>query len=253
MIEAVFFDLDGVLVDTERQGHRVAFNKAFKESEIAVQWDENLYHELLSVAGGKERIAYYFRNIVGRLPVESDKFEDFVKTLHKRKTEILIEMIGTGELPLRPGVRRFIGEIVGTNKKIALCTTSNRNFADSVLKFLLPEFSFDLVLAGDIVKKKKPDPEIYNMALEILKISPQSVLVVEDSQNGVQAAAAAGIKVLATTNAYTESEDLSSATIIVDSLGDEYTPANCTKIPSDFHLGPMIHFSDIEEVITKKS
>ena len=253
MIEAVFFDLDGVLVDTEREGHRVAFNKAFKEFNIAVQWDENLYHNLLSIAGGKERIAYYFKNIFGQLPVESDKFDDFVRAVHKRKTEILIEMIGTGELPLRPGVRRFIGEIVEANKKIALCTTSNRNFADSVLSFLLPEIAFDLVLAGDIVKKKKPDPEIYDMALEILKITPQAALVVEDSQNGVQAAAAAGVKVLATTNAYTESEDLSFATIIVDSLGDEHIPANCTKVPKDTHLGQMIHFSDIETLISDNS
>ena len=245
MIKAVLFDLDGVLVDTERDGHRVACNKTFAEYNLDAVWDQNLYHDLLSIAGGKERIAHYFKHIVKRLPVEEDAFDTLVKGMHVRKTEILINMLESGELPLRCGVKRFIEEIVASGKKIALCTTSNKNFAEHVLKFLLGDIHFDVILAGDVVSKKKPDPEIYNMALERLAIDPQEALVVEDSMIGVEAAHVAGIKVLATTNVYTEKEDLSKATIIVDCLGDEEHKVRITK-PSEYEMfGQFIRFVDI--------
>ncbi len=84
----------------------------------------------------------------------------------------------------------------------------------------MADIKFDIVLAGDVVSKKKPDPEIYNLALTRTGLKPDEVIVVEDSRNGVLAAKAAGTHVVVTTNAYTEKEDVSAGDIILTCLGD---------------------------------
>jgi len=218
MMQAVLFDLDGVIIDTERHGHRVAFNEAFSKCGYSdVVWDEELYHKLLQVGGGKERIKYYFDRfyIGGNPPQDLDKF---VIEMHKLKTSIFVKMLPN--LPLRPGVRRFMQEWESIGVRIGICTTSNERVAKTVAEIVLPDIQFSVIIAGDMVKNKKPDPEIYNMALCMLEVTAQQVLVIEDTHIGVQAAKSAGCTVLATYNEYTENEDLSSADFIVSCLGD---------------------------------
>jgi len=218
MLQAVLFDQDGVIIDTERHGHRVAFNLAFQELGYPeVVWDEDLYHTLLQVGGGKERIRYYFENLYEGARSPED-IEEFAKEMHKVKTEIFVEMLQN--LPLRPGVHRFMKELVEAGVKIGLCTTSNEKAAATVSGVILSDIPFCIVIAGDMVKQKKPDPEIYDMALEKLGISAEHTLVVEDSHIGVTAAKQAGCFVLATYNDYTKQEDLSAADFIVSCLGD---------------------------------
>jgi len=218
MLEAVLFDQDGVIIDTERNGHRVAFNIAFEKCGYPeVVWDEELYHKLLQVGGGKERIKYYFEKFYDGDRAPAD-IEEFAKEIHKAKTEIFVGMIT--ELPLRPGIHRFMSELREAGIKIGICTTSNEKVAGTVANVILSDIPFDVVIAGDMVKHKKPDPEIYNMALEIMGIKPENTLVVEDSHIGVTAAKRAGCLVLATYNDYTKQEDLSEADFIVSCLGD---------------------------------
>jgi len=218
MLEAVLFDQDGVIIDTERNGHRVAFNTAFEKCGYPeVVWDEELYHQLLQVGGGKERIKYYFEKFYGGDRTVTD-IDEFAKEIHKAKTEIFVGMIT--ELPLRPGIHRFMSELRDAGIKIGICTTSNEKVAETVANVILKDIPFDVVIAGDMVKHKKPDPEIYNMALEIMRIKPENALVVEDSHIGVTAAKRAGCLVLATYNDYTKQEDLSEADFIVSCLGD---------------------------------
>ena len=218
MLEAVLFDQDGVIIDTEKSGHRVAFNIAFEKCGYPeVVWDEELYHKLLQVGGGKERIKYYFEKFYGgdRTPADID---EFAKEIHKAKTEIFVGMIT--ELPLRPGIHRFMTELAEAGVRLGVCTTSNEKVAATVTDVILSDIPFDIVIAGDMVKHKKPDPEIYNMALAIMGIKPENTLVVEDSHIGVTAAKRAGCLVLATYNDYTKQEDLSEADFIVSCLGD---------------------------------
>ena len=218
MIKAILFDLDGVIIDTERDGHRVAFNKAFSECGYSdIVWDEDLYHKLLQVGGGKERLKYYFENYYqGDNPPED--MDGFVKKMHKLKTDIFVEMLP--KLPLRPGVRRFMDEWTALGARLGICTTSNEKAAKTVAEVILSGVPFSFVISGDMVERKKPDPEIYNMALNKLGLSPKQVLVIEDSHIGVSAAKQAKCTVLATYNGYTEQEDLSSADFIVSCLGD---------------------------------
>jgi HAD superfamily hydrolase (TIGR01509 family) len=219
-IKAVFFDQDGVIIDTERDGHRVSFNMTFKEFGFTDEWGVEYYHELLQIAGGKERMKHHWKTRGFSKPLTEEEIDSLVKEMHKRKTALFVELIETGRLPLRPGVHRFMKEALEAGLKIAVCTTSNEKAAKAVTEKVLSDVKFDLVLAGDVVKNKKPDPEIYNLALSKLGLKPEEVFVVEDSKNGVKAAKAAGMQVIVTTNHYTEKEDLSAGDIIVSSLGD---------------------------------
>lgn len=219
-IKAAFFDQDGVIIDTERDGHRVAFNMTFKEFGFTDEWSVEYYHELLQVAGGKERMKHHSRTKGFSKPIPEDELDDLVKEMHKRKTALFVELIESGKLPLRPGVHRLMKEVKEAGLKLAVCTTSNEKAAKAVTEKVLTDIEFDIVLAGDVVSNKKPDPEIYNLALSKLGLQPDEVFVVEDSRNGVLAAKAAGLNVVVTTNGYTEKEDLNDGDIIVTTLGD---------------------------------
>jgi len=219
-IKALIFDQDGVIIDTERDGHRVAFNQTFKEFGFDFQWDVEKYHELLQVAGGKERMRHYLHTEGFGVEIKPEEEDELIKRMHKRKTAIFIELIESGKLPLRPGVRRLMKEAKDAGLILGICTTSNERAAHAIAYKILKDIEFDFVLAGDVVSRKKPDPEIYNLALQRTGLKPEECIVIEDSRNGVLAAKAAGMHVVATTNVYTEKEDLSAADIIVTCLGD---------------------------------
>ena len=187
MIKALIFDCDGVLVDTERDAHRVGFNRAFAQMGIDAEWDVELYGKLLLVAGGKERMRAYFDEY--GWPDGADTAEardELIVALHKLKTEITSGLVAEGGLPLRPGIARIVDEAIAAGVKLGVCTTSNPKFIDAVLDLFGPERKarFDFVHAGDVVAKKKPAPDIYLLALETLGLPPHECMVIEDSRNG---------------------------------------------------------------------
>lgn len=219
-IKAIFFDQDGVIIDTEPDGHRVSFNMTFKEFGFTDEWSIDYYHELLQIGGGKERMKHHWETKGFSQPVSADEVDELIKNMHKRKTALFVKLIETGKLPLRPGIHRFMKEAMQAGLKIGVCTTSNEETAKAITQNFLSDIKFDVVLAGDVVKKKKPDPEIYNLALSLTGLQPEQAIVIEDSRNGVLAAKSAGTYVVVTTNYYTENEDVSSGDIIVSCLGD---------------------------------
>jgi len=224
MIKALIFDCDGVLVDTERDGHRVGFNRAFKEMGIDAEWDVDLYGKLLLVAGGKERMRAYFDEYGWPDRADTDAAKDeLIVQLHKLKTEITAGLVGEGGLPLRPGIARIVDEAIAADVKLGVCTTSNPKFIDAVLDLFGPErkAKFDFVHAGDVVAKKKPAPDIYLLALETLGLPANECMVIEDSRNGLLAARGAGLPTLVTTSTYTVEEDFTGAARVVPELGDE--------------------------------
>ena len=200
MIEALIFDCDGVLVDTERDGHRVGFNRAFAEFGIDAEWSVELYAKLLLVAGGKERMRAYFDEFGWPESADNEDAKDeLIKALHVRKTAITAGLVSEGGLPLRPGITRIVDEAIGAGVRLGVCTTSNPKFIDAVLDLFGPErkAAFDFVHAGDVVAKKKPAPDIYLLAARELGADPQACAVLEDSLNGVLAATRAGMHTLA--------------------------------------------------------
>ncbi len=243
-IKAVLFDMDGVICDTERDGHRVSFNMAFQEFGFQDEWSVEQYHELLQVGGGKERMKHYWQTHGFSRPVPADQIDQLIQEMHKRKTALFVDLMKAGRLPLRPGIHRFMQEAGELGLKRAVCTTSNEAAAIAILETLLGDILFDLVLAGDVVRRKKPDPEIYNLVLSRLELQPEQAFAVEDSRNGVLAAKDAGLQVVVTTNEYTEQEDVSAGDIIVTCLGD--SPADgCRLRKGNPPFDGILHVSDV--------
>ena len=221
ILQALIFDCDGVLVDTERDGHRVAFNRAFAQKGLNVEWNVSLYGTLLKVAGGKERMRHYFDTTAW--PTDVTDRDAFIKEMHRLKTDCFMHMIESGQLPLRPGVTRLVDEASAAPITLAVCSTSNERAVNLVVERLLGSqrrSHFSTILAGDVVSQKKPDPEIYTLAAQQLNLDPSRCVVVEDSRNGFLAAQAAGMHCIVTTNGYTEHEDFSQADLVVSELGD---------------------------------
>ena len=221
VMKAIIFDCDGVLADTERDGHRVAFNKAFEKKGCATEWGVELYGKLLEVSGGKERMRHYFDS--HGWPGDVEDKDAFIKELHKLKTDFFMQIIESGELPLRPGVARLIDEAIAADVTLAVCSTSHERAVNLVAEKLLGpkrKACFSAILAGDVVSKKKPDPEIYNLASERLRLEPSECVVIEDNRNGLLAAKAAGMYCFITTNGYTKDEDFTEADLVVSELGD---------------------------------
>ncbi|MEI9999811.1 MAG: HAD family hydrolase [Verrucomicrobiota bacterium] len=225
-MEALFFDCDGVLADTERDGHRVAFNRAFAEAGLPVVWDEKLYGELLKIGGGKERMRGYFDKAGWPVP-EADRDAALISRLHKLKTDLFMHIISSGELPVRAGINRIVDEAAAAGVQLAVCSTSNERAVIEVVRRLLGperEKKFAGIFAGDIVPKKKPDPAIYLFAARKLNLEPARCLVVEDSRNGLLAAIRAGMKCVVTKSTYTVDEDFTEASAVYPELGDPPEP-----------------------------
>lgn len=207
----ILFDCDGVLVDTERDGHRVSFNRAFAARGLTCSWDVERYGKLLEIAGGKERMTAYFQEV--GWPVPENQRKDFIQELHHLKTDLFMSLIEEGALPLRPGVARLIDEAIAAGHAIAICSTSNERAVTRLVEILLgaERRKHIRIFAGDVVKKKKPAPDIYLLALKELNLDPAKTVVVEDSAIGFQAASAAGLRCLVTRSAYTQTEDFTGA------------------------------------------
>jgi HAD superfamily hydrolase (TIGR01509 family) len=225
-VTALIFDCDGVLADTERYGHLPAFNQTFEEFGLPVRWSEEEYGRKLEIAGGKERMASLLTEDFVRehgLPADEEGRKAMLADWHKRKTALYTEIVAAGRLPGRPGVARVVGDALDAGWDLAVASTSAEPSVRAVLDHVVGSDQaarFALVLAGDVVEKKKPAPDIYLLAMERLGADPADTLVIEDSRNGLLSAVGAGLTCVVTVNGYTEQEDFSEAVLVVSSLGD---------------------------------
>jgi HAD superfamily hydrolase (TIGR01509 family) len=220
-LQAVIFDVDGTLADTE-ETHRQAFNAAFKEFDLPWHWDIELYVELLAVAGGKERLTHYCRCVDSQRMARSDGME-FIARLHQRKTRIYERRVEMGAVPARPGVVRLIRELADADVRLAIATTTSRANVDVLLATALadlPAGCFEVIGAGEQANAKKPTPDIYRWVLRELGLSGADCLALEDSRNGVVAACRAEIPVLVTESSWTRRDDFTGAITVLPNLKD---------------------------------
>lgn len=247
-LKALLFDVDGTLADTERDGHRIAFNQAFAEAGLTWHWDLALYGDLLQVTGGKERIQFF----IERYQPSFTKPEDltrFIAQLHKRKTHFYLELLQTGAIPLRSGVQRLLQEAREAGLRLAIVTTTTPENVTYLLKSNLGEESlawFECIAAGDIVPNKKPAPDIYQYALAHMNLKPEECLAFEDSENGLKAALGAHIPTIVTVNAYTEKQDFTGALLVVDQLGE--VDKSCKVSKGNLSESTYIHINALQKL-----
>jgi HAD superfamily hydrolase (TIGR01509 family) len=221
-LQALIFDVDGTLADTERFGHLPAFNRAFAEAGLDWRWSEQEYGELLKITGGRERIRYYLDHHVANPPALSD---EQIAGLHRHKTKLYTDFVATGQIPLRPGVARLLNEARAAGLRLAIATTTSLDNVTTLLEHTLGGAGwFEVIGAGDMAKAKKPAPDIYRYVLDALRLSPAECVALEDSRNGLRAAQGAGLPVLITVCDYTRGEDFSGAPLVLDHLGEPDQP-----------------------------
>ena len=227
-LRAVIFDVDGTLVDSERHGHRVAFNRAFEAFDLPYRWDEDLYGRLLHTTGGQRRIEGYLAD----QGVAEEERAELAPALHRRKTEILEQMVDDGLIELRPGAERLLRELAGEGVSLAVGTTGSRRWVEPLLGHTLPDVEWDVIVAGDDVSNRKPDPEVFTTTLEKLGLDGTGgAVVIEDSVEGLEASRAAGLPCAVVVNGYTADHDLAGADLVVDGFGEPDAPANVLADP----------------------
>ena len=226
-MRALIFDVDGTLADTE-SAHRQAFNAAFREVGLDWHWHESLYARLLDVTGGKERLLYYWRMVD---PDEADgsKVRETIEAVHAIKTRHYDALAGL--LPLRPGILRLIREAQAAGMPIAIATTTTPANVDALLRTPLGSdwrTLFAAVCDGSTAGSKKPAPDVYLATLAALGLAAADCIAIEDSENGLRAACAAGIPTVITPTAYTRGQQFDAALVQLPHLGDPDEPI---KVP----------------------
>lgn len=228
-LKALIFDVDGTIADTERDGHRVAFNLAFEQSGLDWNWSIELYGKLLSVTGGKERMKHYLDNFNTAFK-KPDDLSGFIAELHQLKTQYYTQLMAKGDIPLRAGVERLLTEARQQGVRLAIATTTTPKNVEVLLSQTLGAESltwFDVIAAGDIVTSKKPASDIYDYALKELGLDAKECLALEDSHNGLVSSLGANLKTIITINEYTEIHDFTGAALVLDHLGEPDMDNTC--------------------------
>ncbi|MCK4177002.1 HAD-IA family hydrolase [Aciditerrimonas ferrireducens] len=242
-LEAVVFDVDGTLADTELEGHRLAFNAAFAELGLPFSWDVGTYRRLLAVTGGERRLRCYLSTAPEALAYgwSAEEVEDLAAELHRRKTAWFLEQ-GVQAVAARPGASRVLEGLRREGVALAVATTGSPEWVHPLLDRLFGKGAFTVVVTGREAPRRKPDPAAYCLALEQLGVPPSRAVAIEDSGPGVRAARAASLPVVVVAGAVTEPGVAQDADLALGGYGEPEQPAEVLHDPfeacPDGILGP---------------
>ena len=227
-IRCLIFDFDGTLAETE-EAHRKAFNKAFQLNKLGWNWDQHIYRRLLQVAGGKERIEFYNKSFLSNSKQISSKD---IEEIHLQKTKFYMQSVSQGFVHLRPGIREFLEKAKYNKKKLAISTSTSRDNVTLLLKSCLnenPEDVFSFISTGDLVKKKKPSPDLYELVLKEMNLMPEECLAFEDSRVGLVSAQRANINTAVNPSQYSVGDNFDDADYFLTSFLLEQFPKSLRK------------------------
>ena len=235
-LQALLFDLDGTLADTEGKGHRPAYNAAFEQLGLAWRWGPALYRKLLGQPGGKERVRHYAEEYRGDEHADDD-IDELVDAVHDAKSAHYRQRLEEGSIGLRPGVRRLLKAAAAADIKTAIVTNGSNASVEAFIEYGLGQAlagQLDLILSpGDSIPKK-PDPALYLTALERLGVPASRCVVIEDSAAGVKAACAAGLVTVVTQNKHTREQQFPGARVVLENLGSVNRRARVIRgLPTD--------------------
>jgi len=220
-LQALIFDVDGTLADTE-SAHRAAFNQAFVELGMDWHWDMALYTELLGISGGKERIQHYWKQAHPDIKaLDGQAVQDTINRIHELKTAAYEQAVQDGAVALRPGVLKLIEAAFTDGMRLAIATTTSPVNITALLRTAIgPDWRqyFMVIEDASTAPLKKPHPQVYLQTLQRLQLPARACLAFEDSANGLQAAAAAGLATIITPNNFTAHHDFKGALRVLPSL-----------------------------------
>lgn len=230
-LRAVLFDVDGTLADTEALGHRPAYNRAFRNLGLPFRWGPKLYRKLLKQPGGRERLKHYLQQYAPELGPEAAEAaqnpDAWVAKVHALKSHYFKHYMRHGRVPLRPGIARIMREARADGVRLAIVTNASLKTLKPVLKYSMgPELAaeVEIIASGEEVEHKKPAPDLYQLAMRRLNLEPHECVALEDSEMGLEAAAAAGVAAVVTINRDTLEQDFQEAALVVSSLGEPGAP-----------------------------
>jgi HAD superfamily hydrolase (TIGR01509 family) len=221
MLNALIFDVDGTLADTESV-HLEAFNHAFKEEGLDWHWTPDQYTQLLDISGGKERMLHYWREVdPGMKEVDAGAVRDTINRLHEIKTAYYENAVNSGAVHLRPGVLALMNEARAQGLQLAIATTTSPvNIAALMRSSIGLDWRSHFLAVGDASNApiKKPNPQVYLKVLADMGMSAAQCIAFEDSSNGLRAATAAGLDTVITPNGFTAHHDFKGALRVVPDL-----------------------------------
>ena len=228
-LRGLILDFDGTIAETERFGHRLAYNRAFAELGLAWDWTEEIYGDLLSVAGGKERLRYYLERYHPERLADPSTVA-LIAEIHRAKIRHFARIAPM--IPLRPGLLRLVRESSLAGIKVAIATTASKQGVEALLAQdpVLPGM-ITVIAANEAVEKKKPAPDVYLWALERLALEAEDCVAIEDSNVGLRAALAAGLPTVVTVSDYTADDDFTGASAVLTCLGADDQPALSLRGP----------------------
>jgi HAD superfamily hydrolase (TIGR01509 family) len=207
VIEAVVFDLDGLLLDSEQVWDSVREQLA---RERGGRWHENAQRDMMGMSSPEW--SRYMHDSIG-LPEPPEEIN--------REVVRRVEAAYRERLPVIPGAREAVGRI-GARWPLALASSSNRELIDLALELLGVADLFRATVSSEEVGRGKPGPDVYLEAAQRLGVDPTRAAAVEDSQNGIRAAKAAGMRAIAIPNRHFPpgQDALAEADVVLDSLAD---------------------------------
>ncbi len=216
-LKMVIWDVDGTIADTERYGHLPACNEAMRRLGLDIEWSWAEFREMIpTIPGNANRL----RHVLTQKGYGEAEIKDYVERFTPLKKELYIERY-LGEVRLRPGVRRLMRQMRESGLRLAVISTSHEAQIEALLRRRLPEVfpHIEWILGKETGRKTRSDGLLHRILMNRTGLQPDELLMIEDAEDGLQAARAAGIETIVCYNDYTRTQRFDGALAVVPTLG----------------------------------